>query len=174
VLRKVEHAAWSRRLTLLGWRHELAVGRTELGVSWSTRALRSLEAEQRTAPVPLVRAGERTYWRFEDVYYWEDEQLEAADVLALVRDRERRRQRKLERARMALALDEQPVQRRQPIPREVRLAVYERDGGRCVLCEATFDLQYDHVLPVARGGASTVENVQLLCAPCNRAKGDDV
>jgi 5-methylcytosine-specific restriction endonuclease McrA len=50
--------------------------------------------------------------------------------------------------------------------------VYERDGGRCVECDSTFDLQYDHVLPVALGGATTVENLQLLCADCNRQKSD--
>jgi 5-methylcytosine-specific restriction endonuclease McrA len=53
----------------------------------------------------------------------------------------------------------------------VRRAVFERDGGRCVGCGAEFDLQYDHVIPVALGGASTAENLELLCAPCNRRKG---
>ncbi len=51
--------------------------------------------------------------------------------------------------------------RREPIPREVRRAVFERDGGKCVQCGSKFDLQYDHVLPVALGGAATVENLQF-------------
>jgi 5-methylcytosine-specific restriction endonuclease McrA len=41
-----------------------------------------------------------------------------------------------------------------------------------VECESNFDLQYDHVLPVALGGATTVPNLQLLCAGCNRSKSD--
>ena len=61
---------------------------------------------------------------------------------------------------------------RVPIPSDIRRAVFERDGGQCVECGATFDLQYDHVLPVARGGATTIENLQLLCADCNRRKSD--
>jgi 5-methylcytosine-specific restriction endonuclease McrA len=49
--------------------------------------------------------------------------------------------------------------------------VFRRDGGRCVECGSDFDIQYDHVIPVALGGANTVENLQILCAPCNQRKG---
>ncbi|WP_093146758.1 HNH endonuclease [Saccharopolyspora antimicrobica] len=42
--------------------------------------------------------------------------------------------------------------------------VFERDGGRCVECGTDFEIQYDHVIPVALGGSSTEENLQLLCA----------
>ncbi|MGP7999684.1 MAG: HNH endonuclease [Streptosporangiaceae bacterium] len=37
-----------------------------------------------------------------------------------------------------------------------------------------FDLQYDHLLPVALGGATTVDYLQLLCGGCNRTKGADL
>jgi 5-methylcytosine-specific restriction endonuclease McrA len=52
--------------------------------------------------------------------------------------------------------------------------VFERDGGQCVECGSKFDLQYDHLIPVALGGASTVDNLQLLCGECNRLKGADL
>ncbi len=171
VLREVRNASWSRRLSLIGWRYELTAGRTKLPRVWSRRAFSLLQEEQDQRPVCVAVVADRAYWWFEDACYWEDEQLEADDVLALVRDRERRRKRKLERAHTALALDQEPAQRREPIPREVKRAVFERDGGRCVECDASFDLQYDHVIPVSMGGATTVQNLQLLCAPCNQSKG---
>ncbi len=54
----------------------------------------------------------------------------------------------------------------------MRRAVFRRDGGRCAACGSEELLQFDHVIPVALGGASTADNLQLLCAPCNREKGD--
>jgi 5-methylcytosine-specific restriction endonuclease McrA len=63
---------------------------------------------------------------------------------------------------------------RPPIPPEVVREVIERDGLRCVECGSTDDLQIDHILPVALGGASSVENLQVLCGDCNRANGDSL
>ena len=63
---------------------------------------------------------------------------------------------------------------RQRIPTEIRRAVFNRDGGCCVECGATFDIQYDHIIPVARGGATTVENLQILCSTCNRRKSASI
>lgn len=52
----------------------------------------------------------------------------------------------------------------------VKRSVWARDKGKCVLCGSTERIEYDHKIPVSRGGSSTVDNVQLLCRPCNRAK----
>lgn len=162
-----------RRWTPLGRRWRLRRRGRVATAAWTERRMRALAAVQAREPVALLRDGERTWWWFQDRFYWSDDELDAADVLALVRERERRRRRTLERAHAALAA-ETPLpasHRRAPIPREVRLAVWRRDGGRCTACGADFELEFDHVIPVALGGASTVGNLQLLCAPCNRRKG---
>jgi 5-methylcytosine-specific restriction endonuclease McrA len=135
------------------------------------QVLADQEALQREQPVALIEVDGRRWWWFRDCFYIEDDGLTAHDVMALVVERERRKRRKLDRAHAALRQDMNGRPRREPIPRAIRLAVWERDGGRCVECESTFELQFDHAIPVALGGATSVENLQLLCAGCNRSKG---
>ncbi len=59
---------------------------------------------------------------------------------------------------------------RAAIPEDVRHAVWRRDEGRCVQCGSQERLEFDHIIPVSRGGASTERNLQLLCERCNREK----
>lgn len=72
-------------------------------------------------------------------------------------------------------LDKPPVShpnRRRVIPTSVKLAVWQRDGGSCVVCGATDELHFDHDLPYSKGGTSfSEENVQLMCARHNLEKG---
>lgn len=56
----------------------------------------------------------------------------------------------------------------------VRAAVFKRDGGRCVDCGDTESLEFDHIIPHSKGGATSVENLQLLCRPCNRTKSNKI
>ena len=52
----------------------------------------------------------------------------------------------------------------------VRVRVWIRDGGKCKSCGAQANLQFDHVIPVSKGGSSTEENIELLCKSCNQRK----
>ena len=56
-----------------------------------------------------------------------------------------------------------------------RRGVLARDEHRCQYCGNEFDparLTFDHVVPVARGGLKTWENIVTCCIECNRRKGD--
>ncbi len=76
-----------------------------------------------------------------------------------------------------------------PFPSIVRLGVYvkvpykkiilsrknilRRDSHRCQYCgRSDVTLTVDHVLPKARGGTDTWENLVCACVHCNNRKGD--
>lgn len=63
---------------------------------------------------------------------------------------------------------------RMPIPESVRNEVWRRDKGRCVTCASVRNLEFDHMIPVSKGGANTARNIQLLCEECNRRKSDHI
>ena len=66
------------------------------------------------------------------------------------------------------------------IPAEVRRAVHARDGGQCTFvdargrrCASRHQLEYDHIVPVARGGTSTLGNLRKLCRAHNQIAAID-
>ncbi|HKQ58214.1 MAG TPA: HNH endonuclease, partial [Candidatus Eisenbacteria bacterium] len=65
------------------------------------------------------------------------------------------------------------------IPAEVKRAVWERDGGQCTFtsdtghrCTERRDVQFDHIEPYARDGASSVSNIRLLCRAHNQYEAE--
>lgn len=53
--------------------------------------------------------------------------------------------------------------------------IWERDGRLCRLCLlpiALADVHLDHILPRARGGRDSIDNLQSSHKPCNSAKRD--
>ena len=61
------------------------------------------------------------------------------------------------------------------IPTEVKVEVWKRDHGKCVICGASDNLHFDHDVPFSKGGSSiTAKNVRLLCARHNLTKSDKI
>ena len=66
------------------------------------------------------------------------------------------------------------------IPAAVRRAVWARDQGRCAFigadgrCAENAFLEFHHVVPYARGGVATVENIQLRCRAHNAYESEFV
>ena len=59
-------------------------------------------------------------------------------------------------------------------PKMARTA-YERQKGICPKCGLHFEIeemQADHITPWSKGGQTTAENCQMLCADCNRRKSN--
>lgn len=73
-----------------------------------------------------------------------------------------------------------PARPSRHVPADVRRAVWARDGGRCRFegpagrCTETGLLEFHHVIPYARGGPTTVENLELRCAAHNRYEAESV
>lgn len=63
------------------------------------------------------------------------------------------------------------------IPRDVMLQVVRRDGQACQSCKKNVpddQVEFDHLIPLSRGGPTTAENLRLLCRDCNRGKADSL
>lgn len=61
------------------------------------------------------------------------------------------------------------------IPRDLMLKVVRRDNYICQMCFKHVpddQIELDHLIPHSKGGPTSVENLRLLCRPCNRKKSD--
>ena len=65
---------------------------------------------------------------------------------------------------------------RSQVTETVRYNVMRRDGFRCTICGRDASdgvkLHVDHIIPVSKGGKSTMDNLRTLCEECNRGKRD--
>lgn len=67
-------------------------------------------------------------------------------------------------------------------PREpnlkLRFCVFQRDNFKCCICGRSpaispgLELHVDHIKPWAKGGETTLDNLQTLCIDCNLGKSD--
>jgi hypothetical protein len=63
---------------------------------------------------------------------------------------------------------------------KLRNLIKTRDNHTCRYCSVSLAaephllLEVDHVIPLSKGGLSTLENLQTLCWRCNRAKSNKV
>lgn len=135
----------------------------------------ALETKNGTKPAEIVAVYEKIHrgiWAFNGYFHLTDCAVDSDGM------------RKVFRFRLQLAdlKHEENLQSHSPelehtrlIPSAVKLAVWKRDKGRCVICGANENLHFDHDLPYSRGGTSlTAKNIRLLCARHNLAKKDRI
>jgi len=91
---------------------------------------------------------------------------------------------KIEKRRFGVGARSRPARRtrgtnERAIPLAVRREVFRRDGGLCTFvgenghrCESSHRLQFDHIVPVARGGQTTASNLRLRCHTHNRVEAE--
>jgi 5-methylcytosine-specific restriction endonuclease McrA len=131
-----------------------------------------LSALQLRAPIVVMTGtANRRWWMFQNEFYYEDENYSDREMKALILDSVRHKQRMVQRAMARISLEEEASGTRQPIPEQVKMEVWRRDGGRCVNCGSRENLEFDHIIPLSQGGSNTARNLQILCEKCNRSKG---
>ncbi|MSS00250.1 HNH endonuclease [Arthrobacter sp. BL-252-APC-1A] len=175
MLRRAENVTFSHRRSF--WTSNgpavITVGRKSYELRRiSEREFLNHHERQRQYPKLVARIGTRRYWHYQDRFYWESEELNADQVYALITSKAHRQRQQVERAQAIVAMGPIPRQKtkREHIPDDLKQLVWLRDGGSCQACGSSSELQYDHVIPVALGGNSTEDNLQILCGPCNRSK----
>lgn len=63
------------------------------------------------------------------------------------------------------------------IPRDIMLKVVRRDNHICQVClkyARDDELEFDHIIPVSKGGPTSVDNIRLLCRDCNKSKSNSL
>jgi 5-methylcytosine-specific restriction endonuclease McrA len=99
---------------------------------------------------------------------------------ARIRSENRERRRRMDPAARNLAANIRWHQRKRRLraggqfTKAEWLALCAAYGHRCLCCGTTERLSIDHVIPLSKGGANTIDNLQPLCLPCNQAKGSRV
>ncbi|MEQ9066526.1 MAG: HNH endonuclease signature motif containing protein [Gimesia chilikensis] len=76
--------------------------------------------------------------------------------------------------RKSRGLEKKVIRDSRYISDEIRSEVWYRDGGRCVICNAGEYLEFDHIIPISKGGSSSADNLQILCRKCNSEKSDSI
>lgn len=74
----------------------------------------------------------------------------------------------------SLSSAQAPRLRREAIPQHVKDRVWRRDSAQCSRCGSRERLEFDHIVPVSKGGSNTERNIELLCEPCNRRKAASI
>jgi len=165
-----QQAGWVQQRVLFSTSWVLVAGRREL-FRVKDHEFRSFVQAQMERALPIGRDERgRRWWMYKDEFFAEDEGLAPEDATALADADRLRRRRKVEAAHLVQNTIGPPP-RRIVIPVEVRNAVWRRDQGQCTVCGSREDLQFDHIIPISRGGSSSDRNLQLLCGRCNRRKG---
>jgi hypothetical protein len=63
------------------------------------------------------------------------------------------------------------------IPFQTKMRVVRRDNYTCQHCHKHLqddEVEFDHIIPLAKGGSSDEHNIRLTCHECNADKSDKV
>ena len=114
-------------------------------------------------------------YMYKEAFYLTEMEMASDDVALVIETTKKDYKQKLANELDKIkAVAEAEGYNREPIPEDVQVLVWNRDGGKCVRCGSNISLEFDHIIPLSKGGSNTARNIQLLCEKCNRSKGAKV
>jgi hypothetical protein len=170
LLHRLENVSVEFRYGLFSMRKGHA--RLRVGSSTSTprmsRRMSSASSlrNQESSALRLGKIGERTYWHFQNRFYWENDGLMPDEVRALLLTQQERQRGRIKRAQAMVAMGMQPQdqpRRRDLIPDDVKQFVWMRmvaDAGSARHRRSFSSSKSSRSLWAA---ASNPENLQILC-----------
>jgi uncharacterized protein YegJ (DUF2314 family) len=102
--------------------------------------------------VLVTKQDGRRWWWYRNRFWWDDARLTAAEV-----------------ERAVLCIDFESASSRlatSPVPESLEVAVWSRDGGRCVDCGSIDDVLFDTIIETITNEPETPRNVELRCRDC--------
>lgn len=142
---------------------------------WISSELEDLLHSADDYPTCFLTSGDSSYWCYQGKWWVDNENYSADDIYALISSRSLRSEATLKRAHSISAMASEPTRTtRGHIPPDLRQLIWARYEGMCSACGSNVELQFDHIIPIALGGATSEENLQILCGPCNRSKGASI
>lgn len=111
---------------------------------------------------------------YQNRFYFVKGEYSDEQCTLLVKDSYDQERRKFEKLKKRFETTETIEYIRPRIPERVRIEVWRRDDGKCVTCGSREKLEYDHIIPISKGGSNTTRNIELLCEKCNRSKSDKI
>lgn len=176
MLKKIPNGYFQKYGTLFP-KYTFRVGKYHSSQSYNKKQYEQFLEEQKTVPISLMnnqKTGQQ-YWAFQGEFYVESENYTAREIQALIFERNKKKERRVNKAVSLMEQERENTHReREPIPDEVKIFVWNRDGGKCVKCGSKENLEFDHIIPFSLGGSNTARNLQLLCESCNRAKSNSL
>lgn len=134
-------------------------------------AVRRFKANE--CPAEIVRVFEKLrdgIWVYNGVFSLVDGWQETVDRRQVFRFR-----LELMDTPISLSAREVRIDHDRVIPSAVKVEVWKRDKGQCVVCGTKQNLHFDHIIPYSEGGSSKdARNIQILCAGHNLSKHDHI
>jgi hypothetical protein len=118
---------------------------------------------------------EKKQWVYKGYVYEVDDYYNEDEIKLLILEEFDKERRYFEKLKAKFNPTDEPLSfKRIRIQENIRIEVWRRDSGKCARCGSRERLEYDHIVPISKGGSNTARNIELLCEKCNRSKSNNV